>query len=506
MAAGIPTSGVDAVGEAIHQYTILPGQDGKSMLHGLSNEEIVERIPKDTEIVGMACMFSVEWPFLEPLIELIRGRFPHALIVVGGEHVTACPEFILKASKAVDVCVLGEGEETFVEIVKAYAAGRPLNELEGLCIRSNGEFLKTGRRKRIQNIDDIPDPVWDIFPIEKYIDNGVTHGANLGRCMPIMASRGCPYECTFCSSPFMWTRKWSVRDAYKVLEEMKRYIKKYNVTNFDFYDLTAIIKKEWIIEFCQLLIKEDLNITWQLPSGTRSEAIDDEVCRLLYASGCRHMSYAPESGSPDELKRIKKRVLLDRMLESMKAANRAKIKIKCNFIFALPGQTWRDVFKTYGFIAKLAKVGVEDISAFPYSPYPGTEIFANLVKAGKLALNDAYFKSLSGFTDFSKGTSFNETFHPKLVGIMTTFTMMYFYTLACVLHPERIVAMVRAVFTKDTSTRLLISYSHVLRKAQAHKKSRQLGQQTVIIEPTIRPKAREAVLHSLINATDTLSP
>ena len=96
---------------------------------------------------------------------------------------------------------------------------------------------------------------------------------------------------------------------------------KYGATNFDFYDLTAIVKRSWIIDFTNLILERKMKFTWQLPSGTRSEAIDDQVSRLLYDSGCRNMSYAPESGSPEVLKRIKKVVKLDRLEESVRGAS-----------------------------------------------------------------------------------------------------------------------------------------------------------------------------------------
>ena len=113
-----------------------------------------------------------------------------------------------------------------------------------------------------------------------------------------MAPRsGCPYQCTGCSNPKMWTTRWVAREPQKVLEEMKKYLREDAVDNFDFYDLTAIVKRAWIVEFCELVIASGLRFTWQLPSGTRSEAIDAEVSRLPYASGCRNLSYAPESGS-----------------------------------------------------------------------------------------------------------------------------------------------------------------------------------------------------------------
>ena len=98
--------------------------------------------------------------------------------------------------------------------------------------------------------------------------------------MPVMASRGCPYQCTFCSNPAMWTTRWIPRDPDLLLDEMQFYQKNYGAENFDFYDLTAIVKKSWIIDFCNKIEEREMKFTWQLPSGTRTEAIDGEVARL----------------------------------------------------------------------------------------------------------------------------------------------------------------------------------------------------------------------------------
>ena len=153
-------------------------------------------------------------------------------------------------------------------------------------------------------------------------------GVDRGRSMPMLATRGCPYQCTFCSSPLMWTTRWTARAPLEVVREMQHYIEKYHVDNFDFYDLTAIVHKSWILEFCELLLERGLKITYQLPSGTRSEAIDGEVAKLLFRSGCRNMTYAPESGSPRVLTFIKKRVKVSNMLDSMRACVREKLNIK----------------------------------------------------------------------------------------------------------------------------------------------------------------------------------
>jgi len=212
-AAGHMVHGVDAVGEAVHQYSRLRWGERALLLHGLRIEEIIARIDPQTEVVGVSCMFAVEWPIAKELLYAIRSALPDALVVLGGEQVTACPEFTLTTCGVADVCVLGEGEETIVELLDAYAAGRDFAALAGIVYRSrDGNVVRTTPRARIGAIDDIPPPDWSCIPIETYIDNALTLGANLGRCMPILGSRGCPYRCRFCSSPRMWTTHWSARD------------------------------------------------------------------------------------------------------------------------------------------------------------------------------------------------------------------------------------------------------------------------------------------------------
>src|SRR5947209_5360758 len=123
--AGIAFQLIDAVGEALDQILPLDYCDGYAI--GLSMDEIVARIDSRTDIIGLSCMFSSSWPYDHRLIAKIRERFPEAKIVVGGEHATACADHILETCPAVDICVLGEGEETLVELVRALREGRSLS-------------------------------------------------------------------------------------------------------------------------------------------------------------------------------------------------------------------------------------------------------------------------------------------------------------------------------------------------------------------------------------------
>jgi len=187
-------------------------------------------------------------------------------IVLGGEHATAVPELCLAEAPALLACAIGEGEETAVELVEALSHDRhrSLRDVAGIVFRTPEGPCRTTPRARIRDVDDIPPPRWDLTPIERYLDGGFSFGVDRGRTMPLLATRGCPYRCTFCSSPQMWTTRYSTRDPRLVVDEIEDYIGRYRATSFDFYDLTSIVKPDWITAFCAEIERRKLRITWSV--------------------------------------------------------------------------------------------------------------------------------------------------------------------------------------------------------------------------------------------------
>lgn len=460
---GHQVSLVDALGEALDRYDRVPFLS-TGLRHGLSDEEIIARIPGDSDVIGVSLMFSLEWPFTRELVVGIRERFPNATIIAGGEHITALPEYSLEDCRALDYCVLGEGEATLIDLVTALERNHDVIEVSGLCIRRDGGFLRTNSRKRLRELHVIPPPAWDLVPIENYLSKGVMTGVDLGRSMPILASRGCPYRCTFCSNPVMWGPLWRARSPEDVVAEIESYATRYRATNFDFYDLTAIVKRSWIIDFCKLLIARNLSITWQLPSGTRSEAIDKEVCQLLYASGCRYINYAPESGSEVILKRIKKQISKRSMMTSIHGALEIGLNVKCNFILGFPSEQLRHVFDTYKWVMRLAWSGAHDVSVFPFSPYPGSELFINLHKQGAITLDDNYFYSLSQYTDPRYTRSYCENISKQALRLLCLGAMGAFYAISYLRHPGRLIQIIGYVVHNDAKTKLAAALIRVRKK------------------------------------------
>lgn len=454
--AGWAVKAIDAVGNAPEQ--MLPIDDDRFLSHGQSIDEIIRAIDPATRIIGISSMFSHEWPMTRTLIENFKQAFPGVPVIGGGEHITALPEFSLDDCPALDIGVIGEGEETLVEVVSALLDARPLDTVNGIAFRRDGKIVRTDARPRIRALDDIPLPAWGLFPLASYLDNGYGFGVNRGRSMPVLATRGCPYQCTFCSNPTMWGTRWVSRDPKKVFEEMLGYHKQYKIDNFDFYDLTAIVKKDWIVRFCNMLIDSGVTFTWQLPSGTRSEAIDAEVSELLYKSGCRNMSYAPESGSPAVLERIKKKIDLRSMEKSMRASIRNGINCKANIIIGFPDETHGEILQTLWFCVRMAAIGVHDMSISPFSPYPGSELFDDMSKSGRdIDLGDAFFYGLAAYTDLTKTVSCSEHVGNRALGLYRVFGMLLFYAVLYLIRPWRLVRTIRNVFGEQQESRLEMS-------------------------------------------------
>ncbi len=395
LAAAIEASGrsvtvVDAVGEGAKVRAAYY----KGYLVGLRPEDLVQRIPPDATLVGISVIFTHEWPCVVQLIDKIKQVRPELPIVIGGEHVTAMSEFCLLTSKA-DYLVQGEGEETVIELLEALEGGRSPVSIDGIAYRSKDAIVVEPRRDRRDDIDDIHTPAWDHIDLETYFRNRFVGGMHTNSLtIPILATRGCPYQCTYCSAPNMWLPRWIPRDPIAVADEIESYVVRYGASNFPFQDLTAIVRKDWVKAFCQELIDRDLGITWQLPTGTRSEAIDDEVADLLKRSGMVSMAYAPESGSDTTRKFIKKKMKKDNLFESIVSAAKANLNVAAFIVIGFPHDKPDHLRENLEFIDRLVEAGVTDLSVGFYMALPGTELFHSIFDAGNMRFDRAYMRHI----------------------------------------------------------------------------------------------------------------
>lgn len=461
--AGVKLSVIDAIGEAPDQindieFSVHSRQQFNPANYatvGLSTDEIISRIPKDVRVIGVSCMFSNNWLSDRHILETIGKHFPNALVIAGGESISAKPELWLHQTKELDVCVIGEGEETIVNLLTTIQKSEPLDSVESIVYKVDGDTIKTPpRRKRVRNIDELPLPAWEFFPLDNYEKHEVKWSVTKRKSLPVMATRGCPYECTFCSSPQMWGTRYYLRSPQHVADEIESLQQKYGIGHFDFFDLTAIINKRWIIEFADEVQKRKLDITWQMPAGTRSEAIDAEVAISLKASGCTSVTYAPESGSVRMLNLIKKKVHLDKMLTSMKYTNKEGMHIFINMILGLPDEKHSDVWQTLWFMVKCSWAGVNEMGIAKFQPYPGSVLFERLLTEKKIDLTtDDYFIDAISITAWKRSDYYNN--NVKDIYYRFYFPLMYliFYSTNFLFRPLRLWEIFKNIIRMDYNTR-----------------------------------------------------
>lgn len=457
---GHEVSFVDCAGEGIDRVRPLSDLP-KGIQRGLPDDEAVARIPEDVDVIGVSCMFSVNWVITKRLIQAIRRRFPDVTLMIGGEHATALPEYCLRDVPGIDFVVLGEGEHTTVELLKTLQEGGDPATVAGVAALRDGRFVTSPPRPRERELSQFPWPAWDLLPVEEHLTR-VNGGLEYGRSMPIIASRGCPYECTFCSNPTMWGNLWRSRPVEDVVDEIEHNIRTWNCTNLDFFDLTTIVKRSWIVDFCNLMLSRGVKVHWQLIT-TRSENIDLEVTQLMKQAGCTYITYAPESGSTRVLKTIKKKVDKEAMLRSIGHAVDQGLGTKLNFVAGFPDDRFSDILASYWFATRAALRGAHDATFFPFTPYPGIAMFDTLLAEGRVTINDQYFFDLASY-NLRVQKSFARHFSDWQLRILCFAGMGIFYGASFARRPMRLWNLVAQVYRAEGKTRLASSLIRVIHK------------------------------------------
>lgn len=456
---------IDSVGPVLN--TRRPTEFEGHYATGLTTSEIIAMIPHDTEIIGISAMFASDWKNTKVIAQEARKKFPSIVIMLGGEQVSSEPEHSLRSTDA-DLAVIGEGEETALDIADRFHNSQSLSDIPGTYYhdRAASEIIQNPRRKRVRNIDEIPRPAWELFPIHAYLQRSVGTTAWDKSKISMIMSRGCPYQCTFCSSPTMWGTNWFPRNADQVVEEIRDYKTRYNIDHVEFNDLTAVINKKWTIDFAEKLIAAKLKITWSMPSGTRTEIMDGDLLKLLKESGLNNFSYAPESGSERILKKIKKRINKEKMLNSIEACKKLGIVASANMIIGFPGETHKDVWASLWFMIRMAWRGLDDVYLAVYCPFPGTELYKEVIakyENDPKKMEDTWMQAMD--TNYFNPTSHSEHIASKALVFYSFFMLSCFYTAQYLFHPVRIFTLMKNVLFKYPRTTFeAFIYYKILRK------------------------------------------
>ncbi len=302
--------------------------------------------------------------------ELIKSIDPTIHIVLGGPHPTCCPVEVA-SHKAVDVVVIGEGEDTILDLISCYEERRALNTVKGIAYTRDERFMRTAPRPLIEDLDSIP------FPAKYLILNKERmHSDNFAN---IFATRGCSYSCTFCSSHNVWTKKIRFRSPGNVLAEMKFMEERYGSEFFSFSDDSFTVNKKWVLELCELIKKTNFGPNFRWVCNTKSNLIDDDIARAFKEAGCAAVALGIESGSDRVLERMKKGTTVEKSRDAVKILKKHNLRFTGQFVIGFPWETEAEILRTIEFMKELDPMSVMMSIA---TPLPGTELYNEAIKLG----------------------------------------------------------------------------------------------------------------------------
>jgi len=273
----------------------------------------------------------------------------HALVVLGGPHATIRAKEIINYPE-VDVVVIGEGENTLLEIVNRLENGKSLEGCKGCFFKENGKKKFNPFRERIKNFDTLPFPARHLLPYKKY-PRLYSSGGLKAPIDTISTSRGCPYNCSFCSSRIIWGKTYQHRSPKKVVDEIEFLINEYDTNGVYFREDNFTLKKNHVIGICEELRRRKIDIEWECSS--RVDLVDKTLLKIMARAGCKSIWYGVESGSQKTLEKINKGITLEKSRKAVKLSREVGINVGGSFIIGIPGETKEDINKTIQFIKEL---------------------------------------------------------------------------------------------------------------------------------------------------------
>lgn len=353
-------------------------------------------------IVGIGCTFSGAFKSLKLIAEGIKQLIPKAPIVIGGIHPTVFPKEILTKYKFIDFVVIGEGEETFLKLVRSISNKKKRINLDGLAYRDKGKINITPKTKYIENLDILPFVDYSLIDIKNYqIDTSQWYSPKkikIGQPFTIISSRSCPNRCTFCSMRLVHGSSIRFRSPKNVLDEMEKLYKEYNVRYFQFMDDNITFNKQRILDICRGIKERKMQIQFDTPNGMAIKLLNKEIINALVGAGLVYTSLGIESGS-EYIRNVemKKGLKTKDIYKIVKlCAKHKKLFVKGFFIIGMPGETKKTLDETYQMIKKLS---LDKIGMYFVFPYPGTELFYYCLEHKLLQHNVADYTDIEIFQD-----------------------------------------------------------------------------------------------------------
>jgi len=385
---GYPVSIIDAAAQG---WKNVQSFDDHRDFNGLSYEQIATEVKKlQPKVVGITANFTIQKDSAFRVASVVKGVDKDIIVIIGGSHVTVKPKECALNSD-IDFAVFGEGEITMLELMEKMENEATLPEfkkVKGLAFKDGTDVYVGEPRPYNFDLDSLPYPARDLLPMGIYFEASKLKRANRDMDKPwatVITSRGCPFECVFCSIHLTMGRRWRARSPENVVGELTQLAQIYGVKQLDFEDDNISCDKRRMEKLCDLVVESGLQFEWYTPNGVRADTLDENLLRKMKASGCRELWFAPESGSQRVVNEvIGKRIdlrCIERMVELCK---RVGISSNCFFVIGFPGETREEINETFAFARRLSYLGADNFMFSIATPLYGTRLYTEALERGDL--------------------------------------------------------------------------------------------------------------------------
>ncbi|HOY69180.1 MAG TPA: radical SAM protein [Candidatus Ozemobacteraceae bacterium] len=347
---------------------------------GLSAAEIAEAIPLDVDLIGVSAPFSQLAPLIHDLIRVLRRRFPRTTIILGGVYPSTQPELAITSDA--DYIVIGEGELAIGRLADGVAS----QDIQGLYGRDRPlPASQPATAERPENLDELPFPDCSIPDIDRYFS--ISPRMERGKTAALVTSRGCPFDCEFCSVHPICGRKWRARSAHHVLEEIAFLVENHGIRNLEFEDDNFTLNRgraAQILEGICRLNERGAGLSWKTPNGIRIDTLDSEFINLMKRANCAHVTFALEHGDEEMLAIMNKKLDRGKAYDIIAAAIKAGIpEISIFIIVGYPGETLTRFRRGMAFLRRFRDLGGKvTVVANMAQPYPGTRLLERCLREG----------------------------------------------------------------------------------------------------------------------------
>lgn len=337
-----------------------------ALAEGLGWEEFAAYLASERpDVLGLTGLS----PTIATAFKAVRLARPLArTIVLGGPHVSVWGQEVFKQCPELDLGVVGEGEDTMVELAAALAQGSPLKGIAGVI----GPDFAGPRRKLLKDLNALPFPARDLLPLHRY----AYPFAKSKRVTTLFTSRGCPYHCIFCDKSVFGSR-WRGRRADNILAEIDEIVQVHRITSLIIYDDLFTLDQDRVQQVCEGILKRGYKLDWKCES--RVNLVDPDTLKLMKRAGCSLIAYGVESGTQKGLDYLNKKITLKQIRRAFALTHEAGLETLAYFVLGLPVETYADELQTIRLACELNPTYAQFATL---SPYFGTRLYAEALKQG----------------------------------------------------------------------------------------------------------------------------